>query len=107
MDLRVTTKHISNAAALREEIETKLLAALQRIESRVLRLDVRLEDVTGPRKGGLCLRCRISVRLKPSSEIIIEELADDPRAAFAVALDRLKAVVKREVGRLKRGIGAG
>jgi putative sigma-54 modulation protein len=107
MKLQVTTKHIFEASALREDIEAKLAAALRRIESRVLRIAVRLEDVTGPRKGGVCIRCRISLRLKPSSEIIIEELADSPQAAFAVALDRLKPVVTRELGRLKRGIGAG
>jgi ribosome-associated translation inhibitor RaiA len=51
-------------------------------------------------------RCRIDVRLKRGAELTVNEIRSDIFASLAVALDRLKAVIGRKVGKAKRGIGA-
>lgn len=107
MQIRVTVRGLRDASAFRELAESRTATALRRFERRVVRADVRLEDVTGPRKETVDKRCAIDVRLRPRGRVMIEELGDDVEAVLSVALDRLKLSVAREVGRLKRGVGEG
>jgi len=107
MEVRITIKGIADKDALRAYAGRKLAVALGRLEDRIKRVVVLLEDVTGPRKGGVSQRCRLHVQLRPQSEIVVDELGDSVHAVLAVALDRLKAALSRRLGKTKRGVGAG
>ena len=88
----------SNGAAsdaLREYIERKLELALNRFDHRLERIQVRLEDVNGPR-GGLDKRCRLHVSGRPSWRIHVEGAG----ATFHDAVDAAAARARRSVGQL-------
>jgi ribosome-associated translation inhibitor RaiA len=107
VNLRVTIKGIEDKSALRDQAQARAAAALSRFRNRIRNARVLLEDVTGPHKQVVDKRCRIDVLLKHGVELTIDEVRTDILASLAVALDRLKAVIGREVGKAKRGIGAG
>jgi ribosome-associated translation inhibitor RaiA len=99
---------MDNKAALRTWVEERVDRALVRFEERVHSIAVRLEDVTGPVKGGFDKRCRLDVRLKaPAGQVIIDELGQDVGVTVSLALDRLKAAMSRKAGKAKRGVGRG
>jgi len=64
-------------------------------------VSVRLGDINGPR-GGADKLCRIVVRLKNSSQVVIEELGDDIFQVIDKVADRVHQSVSRQVGRIKR-----
>ena len=106
MELMIRQHDVSVDEALREHIDRRINAALDRFEARISRVTVRLRDLNGPR-GGLDKECRIAIKLIPSGELFIEQRDDSLHAAVATAADRAAEVVRRAVSRRKRGIGAG
>jgi ribosome-associated translation inhibitor RaiA len=106
MNLHVTIKGIEDRHVLRNQAEARAVATLSRFQDRIQSASVLLEDVTGPHKQVVDKRCRIDVRLKRGAELTVNEIRSDIFASLAVALDRLKAVIGRKVGKAKRGIGA-
>lgn len=106
MELMIRHHDVSVDEALRDHIDRRINAALDRFEARISRVTVRLRDLNGPR-GGLDKECRIAIKLIPSGELFIEQRDDNLRAAVATAADRAAEVVRRAVSRRKRGIGAG
>ncbi|HNQ23867.1 MAG TPA: HPF/RaiA family ribosome-associated protein [Phycisphaerae bacterium] len=107
MDLRITIKNLPERAELRELAEQRVTTALQRFEDRIHKVTLLMEDVTGHSKQAVDKRCRISVRLHPGGEVMIDELNEDIGAALAFALDRLKVALTRKAARYKRGVGGG
>jgi putative sigma-54 modulation protein len=81
--------------ALREYIDRKLRWALDRYDHRLDRIQVRLEDVNGPR-GGVDKRCRVQVIGRPSWRIHVEGAG----ATFYDAIDAAAARARRSVGQL-------
>ena len=81
--------------ALREYIERKMELALDRFDHRLDRIQVRLEDVNGPR-GGLDKHCRLHVVGRPSWRIHVEGAGD----TFYDAVDAAAARARRSVGQL-------
>jgi len=106
MMTRVYVRGVEDSAGLRELAERKLAQALDRFEDRILKVTMRLEDVTGPGKGGIDKQCSVEVKLR-TGEVRIKEQGEDFQATIDVALDRLRAALSREVGRAKRGVGEG
>lgn len=106
MDVQVVVRNVTDAAPLRALAEGKLAAALERYEEHVLTAVLRLEDQTGPRKGGVDKLCSIDVKLR-TGDVIIKEQGEVFEATIDKALDRLRAQLSREVGRHKRGVAEG
>lgn len=108
MDIKVVVRGVENgdAAHLREFVLDKLSPLVERYEHAVLDGQVRIEDVTGPEKHGVDKLCHIELRLR-SGEVRIKELGEEFKATINVALDRLRAVMSREVAKAKHGVGEG
>lgn len=91
---------------LRDHVERPLGFALGRLGSRVGRVTVALEDLSGPR-GGEDQRCRVKVSLVPSGTVMAE--ATDLKAVAAVsrAAERIARRVWSELdrGRATRKLG--
>ncbi len=102
-NFRVITRGVENAARLRRYAETRISRALGRFESHVHSVTMRLEDETGPGKGGVDKVCRLDVRLR-SGEVRITEQADRFETAINAGCNRLKATLGREVGRAKTNV---
>ena len=105
-DLKIVIRGVEDAGGLRDFAQDKLLESLERFEDRVVGATVRLDDVTGPEKGGVDKVCSIDVKLR-TGEVHIKEEGDDFHATIDVAIDRLRTALSREVSRAKRGIGQG
>lgn len=106
MDVQVVIRGVEEPGELRSFAEERLTAAIDRFADAILSVTFRLEDETGPEKGGVDKACSIDLKLR-SGEIIIKEQGDDFHATINVALDRLKAALSREISKNKRGIGEG
>lgn len=101
MKVEVQTRGLSVAPYLRQHARQRVNAALGRFRDSVRAVSVRLGDVNGPR-GGADKLCRIVVRLKSSSLVVIEDLGDDIFQVIDKVADRLHQSVSRQVGRVKR-----
>jgi len=106
MKPEVIVRNVAEATELRGFAEGRFARALERFERSVLGATMRLEDVTGPEKGGVDKSCAIEVRLR-TGDIRITEQGDDFHATIDVALDRMRQALGREVSRVKRGVGKG
>ena len=61
----------------------------------ITRVHVILEDVNGPNKGGIDMRCHISVRGPHKLDIEIEEIDENCWQAVSLAFQRLNLVLSR------------
>ena len=77
-----------------------LASALGRFARRVRTVHVWLEDVNGPR-GGVDIRCRIEVLLRPRGSVTVSALAIDEFAATAEAAARARELVDRRVKKVR------
>ncbi len=107
MNLHVAVRGLTDKSTLRDQAAQRVAAALDRFQDRIRAVTVLLEDQTGPHKHVVDQRCRIDVRLRRGGELVIDQTDSNVLASLARALDRLKAVISRKVGRIKRGVGAG
>ena len=106
MDLQIFVRGVDNDSGLRDFAEERFLATTNRFSEHILKATVRLEDVTGPDKGGIDKLCSLDVKLR-TREIVIKEQGDEFHPTINAALDRLKAALSRETAKTKRGIGEG
>ena len=86
--------------ALDEHVTARLEAAVNQFAGRVGSVHVRLSDINGP-KGGVDQSCKVTVQLKPTGNIIVEETSEDMYSAVSFAADRVKQAVGREIERRK------
>ncbi len=89
-----------SSEALDEHIRQRISSSLDQYPERIVGVEVRMEDVNGPR-GGVDQRCQIKVKLNPKGDVVVSELAADPYQAASAAADRLRNAVSRAVGKLK------
>ena len=81
-----------------EYIRRKLDRRLGRFAPVIDRVSVRVTDVNGPR-GGVDKSCRVKVVLKQMETVVVERRHHDARAAFDLALDAVRRVVRARVRR--------
>ena len=106
MDMQIIIRGVDDTADLRDFALEKLRHGVDRFQDSILNATMRLEDVTGPEKGGVDKLCSIEVKLR-TGEVRIKEQGDDFHATIDTALDRMKAALSRKTGKAKRGIGEG
>lgn len=106
MNLKLFVRGVKNSQDLREYARDRIETRLDRFANRFLQASVRLEDLTGPGRNKMDKVCVIALKLR-SGEIRIREVGSDFYAVIDVALDRVRAALSRQVGRVKRGIGEG
>ena len=79
-----------------EYIRRKLGRRLGRFASVIERVSVRVTDVNGPR-GGVDKCCRVKVVLRKMESVVVERTHHDARAAFDLALDAVRRVIRARV----------
>jgi hypothetical protein len=89
--------------SLRDSLWRSLANALNRLSHRIRAIDVCLEDINGPR-GGVDIRCRINIHLRPRGHISVSSIASDAWTAIAKATTRARVLVDRRIkkGRTRR-----
>ncbi len=86
------------AEDLRGDIESRLTKAVNHVPARPTTALVNFMDVNGP-KGGVDIRCSLTLRLPPRKEVHVEAMGSTPALAFAAAADLLDRRLQRQVGR--------
>ncbi len=101
MEIDVQARGLLDAPFLRQHARQRMQAALGRFQYSVRTVSVHLGDINGPR-GGADKLCRIVVRLKNSTLVVIEELDADMFQVIDKVANRVHQSVSRQVGRIKR-----
>lgn len=96
MQLNIRVRKLMVDEATRVLVARRLRFALSRFGERIVKATVKLEDVNGPR-GGVDKRCHVTVILRPTGMILIEDHDADLRTAVNRAADRASRAVHREL----------
>lgn len=80
--------------ALREYAAHRLSFTLRRFAHRVRRVNLRLVDVNGPRRG-VDSRCSIVAELTDGGQLFVDAIAAWPFAAITRAVGRLSEAMRR------------
>jgi len=93
MRLKVRSRDVELSEDLRGRVEAAVLAALERFGRRIGLVKVRLAAPASAAGA----RCRLTVRLEPVGGIAVEERGPSATACLARALERVAAVIPREL----------
>lgn len=99
MQLRIQVTGLNHAAQLRRFVARKLNAALARFGHSIQEASVRLYDINGQERGGVDKLCRVVLRLRDNSILVIEELGPEASRVIERAVDRLHQSVSRQASR--------
>ena len=103
MDIPISIRNEFDASdALDQHIARRLDSALRMHQRYVQRVDVRLSDVNGPRKGPADKVALIEIALRPFGEIVAKGKAEDVYKSVTTAAARAKQALSRYAGRLER-----
>ncbi|HLT61143.1 MAG TPA: ribosome-associated translation inhibitor RaiA [Microlunatus sp.] len=93
MDVVVTGRHCQVSEGFREFVSEKL-TKLEKLNDRLVRVEVEVSAERNPRQHGQASRVEITVRGK-GKVIRAESAAEDKRSAFDLALDKLMAQLRK------------
>ena len=106
MELKVIVRGVEDPSSVRSHAHRRVETALRRYAAKILTATVRLTDETGPRKEKDDKVCAIDLKLRTES-IRVKEISTDFKTSISLALNRIRAVLSRNLGKTKRGVGAG
>ncbi len=96
--MQIEIRGIPGDPTLRGYVTRRLTRAFEPLRVRPLGAEVSVTDENGP-KGGVAVRCALTVRLPRRSPLHVEHLAETPRLAFDGGLARLERRLERQRGR--------
>ncbi|MEM1109838.1 MAG: HPF/RaiA family ribosome-associated protein [Planctomycetota bacterium] len=102
MKIHVRAVNFQISESVDQHAHTRLHAALDRFESRLASVKIRLTDDHGP-KHGTTIHCAIEAILKNGDSVMVEQDAPDHFAAIDKAAGRMKRTVRRCINR-KRAV---
>lgn len=95
MLVHIQSRHFSLSDALSEYVKSKLQVTLGRYETKIIRVDVSLFDINGP-KGGEDKCCKIIVKVNGYGSVVVQETAEDLYDAINTSSRRARRAVKRQ-----------
>ncbi|HJR60584.1 MAG TPA: HPF/RaiA family ribosome-associated protein [Vicinamibacterales bacterium] len=103
MNIPISIRNEFDASeALDQHIARRLYSALRVHARYVQRVDMRLSDVNGPRKGPADKVTLIEIALKPFGEIVARAKDEDIYKSVTTATARARQALSRYAGRLER-----
>ena len=104
MDIPISVKNDFDASeALDQHITKRLDSALRSHERFVHKVDIRLSDSNGPRKGPADKVTLIEVALKPFGEIVAKAEDEDIYKSVTAATARVKEALSRHADKIAKG----
>jgi ribosome hibernation promoting factor len=100
MQIEVLAVHLDVTASLSDYARRRIEQSLDRFEDRIQRVEVRLDDISGPHGPGT-KRCHIEVHLWHRESVIVEQDHNDVYTAVDKAATRLKRAVRRQINRIR------
>jgi ribosome-associated translation inhibitor RaiA len=103
MNIPISIRNEFDASeALDQHIVRRLDSALRTHQRYVHRVEVRLSDANGPKKGPADKVALIEIALRPFGEIVTKGEAEDVYQSVTTAAARAKQALSRFAGRLER-----
>lgn len=99
MEVRIQVTGLRRAGQLRRFVARRIEAALARFGYVIEEASVRLYDINGPERGGVDKLCRVVLRFRDNSILVIEELGSEVSRVIDRAVDRLHQSVSRQISR--------
>lgn len=99
MHIQIQVRGLPQSSRLRHYASRKLEVALDCFSHAIQEASMRLSDINGPDRGGVDKLCRVVLRMKDCSIVVVEELGADIAAAIDRAADRLYQSVSRQLSR--------
>ncbi|MEM7452871.1 MAG: HPF/RaiA family ribosome-associated protein [Planctomycetota bacterium] len=98
MKIDIRTRNIENENMAREYIERKVHFALDRIDARIQKVTVRLDDETkdSSRFDGLC---RIEIDVHPRGQLFVSSRGDSIYDCVLQAVRKMEHAVKHDLDR--------
>ena len=96
MQLHIHGQNLLATPSLRDHMETRIEAALDRVAHSIRSVVLRFKDVNGPR-GGADKRVHLSIRFNNGEEVYIEDRDRDVYHVVNRVAGRAKHVVKRHL----------
>ncbi|CAA6817081.1 MAG: 30S ribosomal protein S30 [uncultured Thiotrichaceae bacterium] len=100
MQINIKALGFTLTKALKEHTRNRIYAHMSRYGERIQRVNVRLDDINGPRKGE-DKRCQIQVTLAGLPSVNIESIESDMYIAITRAVDRSGRTVARKIDRFR------
>ena len=100
MDINIQCSAVSCSRDAQEKVREKLTVALRRMSHHIRVLQVRLEDVNGP-KGGTDKRCVVEAVVDHRASVVVEATGENVVAAVARASRRIARRVRDEFSRAR------
>jgi len=97
MQVQVRVKGLIGASRLRVFATNKLNAALSRFSDAVQDVSMRMNDINGPDRGGADKLCRVVLRFKNNSVVVVEELGANMMEVIDRVSDRLHHTVSKQL----------
>ncbi len=98
--MTVAVQGIGRDATLAARVRDKVSSTIDRLGVRAMTARVRFADENGP-KGGVDVRCTLTIGLPRRPPVNVETLAATRRLAFETGLAALARRLERETGRMR------
>lgn len=103
MNIPIDVKNsFQHSDSLDAHIERRIGSALRSHAQHIRRVDLRLLDANGPRRGSNDKVARIAVTMAPTGRVVATAAAGDVYVSVTRAAARARAAVGRYLTRLKR-----
>lgn len=99
MHIDIQTRGFPLSNALATYVKRRFSQILTSDNRHILRTQVRLADINGPR-GGVDKRCQFNVTLAGTSNVVIQETSEDMYSAIDKAAQRARRTIARRLGRM-------
>ncbi len=107
MQVQVKVNGLGSASRLRAFATNKLNLALSRFSHAVLDVVMRMQDINGPDRGGADKLCRVVLRFKNNSVVVVEELGANVVEVIDRVSDRLHHTVSKQLSHMAKVDRAG
>lgn len=101
MKIEVKSKTLNLTESTQRSIARQIEFGLNRLNTHIRKVSVRLTDINGPR-GGIDKHCQLIINLDQLPDVVIEDVASDLMFAVNRAADRASRTVSRKI-RQSRG----
>lgn len=98
MKLTIRTRHLLLTPDTHGEIRRRIYVAFGRISPWIRAVDITLADINGPR-GGADKQCRICIRGRGVTGVVVEHVGVDTLATVSAAAERAAQAVLRKLAR--------
>lgn len=102
MQVQVKVKGLTNASKLRCFAAYKLNVALSRFSHAVQDVTMRMNDINGPDRGGVDKLCRVVLRFKNNTVMVIEDLGTNMMEVIDRVSDRLHHTVAKQLSHMAK-----